>query len=218
MKDPVKIFDTTLRDGQQCPGAGMSFEDNIIFAHMAADLGIDILEAGFPSASKLDFEIVNTIAKELAPQKNNMIITGLCQLREGQIDKTLESLVPAIKKKKARLHTYFPVDPELNKASIGKKGENKNQIIKDVFNFIKKSVDAGAEVEFSPEGYSRLGSNFDFTTDLILAAVEAGATTINCPDTIGGAHRFQGNDYFVLNIVKHAQTVKKKYPRKKPQS
>ena len=210
-KNQIKIFDTTLRDGQQCPGAGMSFEDNIAYAHLASGLGVDILEAGFPSASKLDFKIVNTIAKELAP-KSDMLIAGLCQLREEQVDKTIEALSPAISHKKAKVHTYLPVDPELLRASLGEKAKDKNQLTKLVYKLIKKAVDAGCEVEFSPEGYSKMGENFDWVTELISVAIEAGANTINCPDTIGGAHRFEGEEYFVEKIKKHALIIEKKFP------
>jgi 2-isopropylmalate synthase len=183
----IKIFDTTLRDGQQCPGAGMSFEHNLEYARLACELRVDILEAGFPSASALDFEIVNTIAREYGTSKYSPIIAGLCQLRYDQIMRTIEALSPAIPFGKARLHTYVPVDPELMEASLGERAHNKVQIIRDTYEFIRAAVAGGCEVQFSPEGYSRVGENFDFTTELIRAAVDAGATTINCPDTIGGA-------------------------------
>ena len=211
----IQIFDTTLRDGQQCPGAGMSFADNIKYANLAMQLGVDVLEAGFPSASKLDFDIVNTIAKELSPQKDSPIICGLCQLREPQIDLSIQSLKPAVKYGKARLHTYVPVSPALLQASLGYKGKDKKAIIKNLTKFTKKIIQEGLEVEFSPEGYSEMGENFDFVTDLIRAAVEAGAVVINCPDTIGGAHRLQGEEYFVKKLKKHAEILKKEFPNKK---
>ena len=208
----VKIFDTTLRDGQQCPGAGMSYERNLEYARLAADLGVDILEAGFPSASRVDFEIVQAIASELAPSASAIKIAGLCQLRDEQIDRTIEALEPAIKFNKAVLHTYVPVDPDLMEASLGERANDKAGIARDVYEFIKRAADAGMDVEFSPEGYSRMGSNFGFVTDLIRAAVEAGVTTINCPDTIGGACKFQGGEYFVEKMKEHAAIVKKEFP------
>lgn len=209
----ITIFDTTLRDGQQCPGAGMSFVDNLKYARMASELGIDVLEAGFPSASKMDFDIVHTIATEIPKTGSKMVIAGLCQLRELQIDKTIEALTPAIPFKQARLHTYVPVAEELLIASLGDKAD-KQEITKNLFTFVKKAVDAGCEVEFSPEGYSRMGKNFDWVTELIFAAIEAGATTINCPDTIGGAHYFEGENYFVEHIKQHAKLVAEKFPNK----
>lgn len=210
----VIIFDTTLRDGQQCPGAGMSFEKNLEYARLAADLGVDILEAGFPSASRVDFEIVKAIAAELAPKNFATKIGGLCQLRDEQIDITIEALEPAAKHNKAVLHVYVPVDPVLMEASLGERAADKAGIARDVHDFIKRAVDAGMEVEFSPEGYSRMASNFNFVTDLIRAAVQAGVTTINCPDTIGGACKYQGPEYFVEKMKEHAAIVRKEFPQR----
>lgn len=210
----VKILDTTLRDGQQCPGAGMSFADNIQYAHLVHKLGVDILEAGFASASKTDKAIVATIAKELAPCDDSPTISSLCQTREALVDITLEALQPAIKYNKARFHLYLPVDPNLMVASLGSYAEDKNKILHDIYHMIKKAVASGTEVEFSPEGYSRMGDNFDFTTDVIRAAVSAGATIINCPDTIGGGHELQGDDYFVNKMNQHAAIIKKEFPDK----
>ncbi len=210
----VRIFDTTLRDGQQCPGAGMSFEKNLEYAHLAADVGVDILEAGFPSASKVDFDIVHTIATELPAREHSPVIAGLCQLRRAQVEKTIEALAPAVARRKAKLHVYLPVDPGLMSASLGDEAEDKSGFVKKVFEYCKLAVDAGLAVEFSPEGYSRQGENFDFVTDLIRAAVEAGADTINCPDTIGGGYRLQGEEYFVHKMTQHAKLIAAEFPDK----
>lgn len=212
MTRQIYILDTTLRDGQQSPGAGMSYEDNLHYANLAHNLKIDILEAGFPSASTTDFKIVNQIAKDMASIKSNMKISGLCQLREDQVHKTMESLTPSLAISRGRIHIYVPVDPELMSASLGKLSEDKPLIIKTVHKLIKLMTNAGFEVEFSPEGYSRMGNNFDFTTDTIRAAIEAGASVINCPDTIGGASRYEGESYFVNKIKQHAAIVKKEFP------
>lgn len=208
----VKIFDTTLRDGQQCPGAGMSFENNLAYARLAADLRVDVLEAGFPSASVLDFEIVKAIAGEMAERETSPIITALCQLRAEQVERTIESLSPIIAQKRARVHTYVPVDPTLMAASLGDKAADQNAIIKNVYDMIKMAVDAGCEAQFSPEGYSRMGTNFDFVTELIRAAVSAGATIINCPDTIGGASVMEGEEYFVKHMNRHAEIIDREFP------
>lgn len=213
-KEAIQLFDTTLRDGQQCPGAGMSFEHNIQYAILAAKIGIDILEAGFPAAGQLDFEIVQTIAKELMPLPQCPIIAALCQLREKQFDITIEALSPAIAQHKARLHTYLPVDPHLIQASLGQYAKQPKKIIEDVHRLIKHAVDSGVSVELSPEGYSRMGDNFDFVSDVIRAAVAAGASIINCPDTIGGACYLQGDDYFVENMKKHAKLIQQEFPDK----
>ncbi|MFN8549891.1 MAG: alpha-isopropylmalate synthase regulatory domain-containing protein [Candidatus Obscuribacterales bacterium] len=208
----IKIFDTTLRDGQQCPGAGMDFEHNLEYARLACALRVDVLEAGFPSASKMDFDIVRTISEEVATMEYKPTIAGLCQLREEQVIRTIESLQPLVPFGKARLHTYVPVDPELMPASLGKLADDKERIIADLYRLTRMAVDAGMEVQFSPEGYSRMRGNFDFTTDLIRAAIQAGATVINCPDTIGGASVFEGEDYFVRKMVRHAEIMRREFP------
>jgi 2-isopropylmalate synthase len=208
----IYIFDTTLRDGQQSPGAGMSFEDNLTYAQYAHELGIDILEAGFPAASQNDFNIVQTISKNMAAERSNMTIAALCQLREEQVMRTMEALHPSLSIGKARVHTYLPVDPNLMQSSLGKLANDRELIISQVYHLIHLATQSGFEVEFSPEGYSRMQDNFDFTTDVIRAAIEAGAKVINCPDTIGGASRWQGPDYFVHNMQRHADMMKQEFP------
>ena len=213
MKDDRKIaiFDTTLRDGQQCPGAGMSLEHNLEYAELVALLRVDVVEAGFPSASAVDYEIVNAIAKHYAQKDDSPTVAALCQLRDEQIDCTIESIMPLQAVERARLHTYVPVSPELMKASLGSKAD-KIIITQQVYDYVKRAVDAGLEVEFSPEGYSKQGENFDFVTDLIVAAIEAGARVINCPDTIGGGCLLEGEEYFVRKLSRHAEIIAERYP------
>ena len=126
-KQKIYIFHTTLRDSQQYPGAGMSFEDNIAYADLADKLNIDVLvEAGFPSASNTDFEIVNnTISKRMA-----VIIAGLCQFLKNQVEITMDALRPSLEIGKARVHVYLPVDPNLAQASLGSKNDNEQNIKK----------------------------------------------------------------------------------------
>jgi 2-isopropylmalate synthase len=211
-KRKVYIFDTTLRDGQQSPGAGMSFEDNLQYAEYAHELNIDVLEAGFPAASEHDFNIVHRIAKNLSLQKSHMTIAALCQLREPQVITTMTALQPSLADGKARLHTYVPVDPNLMQASLGSLAEDYAGIVARVYRLVNLAVTSGFEVEFSAEGYSRMQHNFDFTTEVIQAAVTGGARIINCPDTIGGASRWQAEDYFVVNMQRHAQIIAKEFP------
>lgn len=210
----IKIFDTTLRDGQQCPGAGMSYTKNIEYAQLASKINIDILEAGFPSASKEDFRIVNEIAKMYAQQTSSPKVAALSQLRQDQVNQTIKSLAPLIPSGRAILHVYLPVAPELMHASLGSYANDKSQILKDIQNMIHKAVTAGLEVEFSPEAYSQMGDNFDFTTQVISAAIAAGATTINCPDTIGRACYLEGEDYFVNHMNQHAAIMKARFPNR----
>ena len=212
MMNKVTIFDTTLRDGQQSPGCGMSFEANIEYAHLAHRLGIDVLEAGFPAASALDFEIVKTIATEMKGVASSMRVAGLCQLREAQVVTTIEALQPY--QENATLHFYLPVDPNLMQASLGKRADDHAGLIADVAAMAKLATDAGLKVEFSPEGYSNMGDTFDFVTDVIRAALDNGASVINCPDTIGGACEWQGKNYIVNNMNKHAELFAKEFPDK----
>ncbi|MEZ5471093.1 MAG: alpha-isopropylmalate synthase regulatory domain-containing protein [Marinicella sp.] len=208
----IKIFDTTLRDGQQCPGAGMSYTKNIEYAQLASQINIDILEAGFPSASAEDFKIVHNIAKMYAQQANSPKVAALSQLREDQVKQTIAALQPLIPTKRAIVHLYLPVAPALMEASLGAYADDKQQIFSDVSRLIHMVISAGCEVEFSPEAYSQMAENFDFTTQLISTAVAAGASTINCPDTIGRACYLQGDDYFVNHMNIHAGIIKSRFP------
>ncbi|MEZ5473373.1 MAG: hypothetical protein R3E90_16510, partial [Marinicella sp.] len=210
----IKIFDTTLRDGQQCPGAGMSYTKNIEYAQLASQINIDILEAGFPSASAEDFKIVHNIAKMYAQQANSPKVAALSQLREDQVKQTIAALQPLIPTKRAIVHLYLPVAPALMEASLGAYADDKQQIFSDVSRLIHMVISAGCEVEFSPEAYSQMAENFDFTTELISTAVAVGATTINCPDTIGRACYLQGDDYFVNHMNIHADIIKSRFPSK----
>ncbi len=212
MNNRITVFDTTLRDGQQSPGCGMSFEANIEYAHLAHQLGIDVLEAGFPSASQLDFDIVKTIASELQQMNSRMRIAGLCQLREAQVIKTMEALAPY--QDNATLHVYLPVDPNLMHASLGERAQDKAGLLKDVASMIELAATSGFKVQFSPEGYSNMGDTFDFVTDVIRTAIDSGASVINCPDTIGGACEWQAQHYIVANMNRHAEIFAKEFPHK----
>lgn len=192
----------------------MSYTKNIEYAQLACQINIDILEAGFPSASAEDFKIVNQIAHMYAQQADSPKVAALSQLREDQVKKTIQSLAPLIPTGRAILHVYLPVAPALMQASLGSYAQDKPQILKDIQSMIQLAVKAGLEVEFSPEAYSQMGENFDFTTAVISAAIAAGATTINCPDTIGRACHLEGEDYFVNHMNEHAAIMKARFPSK----
>jgi 2-isopropylmalate synthase len=208
----VKIFDTTLRDGQQCPGAAISFEQNLEYARLAHEARVDVLEAGFPAASKLDFSIVQTIANEISVAADSPVIAGLCQQRREQVERTMEALTPTLRYGKGRVHIYLPVAPALMEASLGARGERTEELVREAYDLCLLACQAGFEVEFSPEGYSRIGENFDFTTDVIRAAVQGGASVINCPDTIGGGCWLQGPNYFVTMMNRHAEIIAREFP------
>jgi len=205
----IEIFDTTLRDGQQSPKAAMSHAKNREYMRLATKIGFDIIEVGFPAASNAEFNRVKEIVQLYSNCPSSPKIAALCQLRIDQIEKTALALQYGISNNKSRIHIYVPVDPNLIQASFGNR--DKTQIIRDVYFFVKKASQMGLEVQFSLEGYSRQGENFDFSTDVIRAAYEAGATIINCPDTIGGACRREKN-YFVKQMNRHAKIIDREYP------
>ncbi len=206
----IHIFDTTLRDGQQSPGAAMSLEDNVKYAQIATKLNIDVLEAWFPSASAYEFDRVQKIIEVVG--KDWPMIVWLTQVREHLVDTTIECLLPASAYGKWRMHIYFPVDPWLIKAWLGDK--DLSQFPALVHQYCARARDAWLSVEFSPEGYSRMGDNFWFCTDIICAAIEWWATIINCPDSVWASHPRQGADYYVNHMVTHASLIKEKYPEK----
>lgn len=210
-KQKITIFDTTLRDGQQAPSAGMSMQDNLYYAALANDLNIDVLEAGFPAASKNNHETVNKICKFVVDTNSPMTIAALCQLKELQLDLTMDALAPSAKVNKARIHTYLPVDPNLMQASLGTNSPY-HKLPGELARLVGIAVTAGYEVQFSPEGYSKLGDNFDFVSDLFRAAITAGATIINFPDTIGGVSRWDSHNEFFENIKKHKQLITDEFP------
>lgn len=211
----IEIFDTTLRDGQQCPGAAMPLDKNLEFACLAREFGVDVLEAGFPASSTNEYEVVNKICKLYAKAASSPKVAALCQLRTEQFDATMRSLEPLIPLGRARLHTYLPVDPLLMLSSLGINAKSrKSELVDKLYLQVKLVVNHGIEVQFSPEGYSRMGDNFDFTTDLIRAAVSAGANIINCPDTVGGACRRQGSHFFVEHMKEHARVIESEFPER----
>lgn len=176
-KDPsrVIIFDTTLRDGEQSPGCAMNLEEKLKMARLLDELGVDVIEAGFPVASPGDFEAVNQIAKTV----KNATVCGLSRARKGDIEASGEAIKPA---KNKRIHTFISTSPLHMKYKLQMAPE-------DVLNAVKESVTAARnytdDVEWSAEDGSR--TEDDFLCRCVEAAINAGATTINIPDTVGYA-------------------------------
>ncbi len=112
-EETVSIFDTTLREGQSCPGAGMSLEANLEYARCATRFGVNVLEVGFPSSSALDFQTVSTLVHELSSEKSGPTLAALSPLCDQAIERTLEALAPAIAQGRGRLHLYIPIDLQL---------------------------------------------------------------------------------------------------------
>lgn len=173
MSRKVLIFDTTLRDGEQSPGASMSASDKLVFAKQLASLGVDIIEAGFPVSSPEQFDGVNRIAKEV----EGPIIAALARAVEEDIRVAYEAIKPA---KRKRIHTFIATSPIHMEYKLKKTPAEVIELTKRAVAYAKSLTD---DVEFSAEDATR--SDLNFLKEVFLCAVEAGATTINIPDTVG---------------------------------
>ena len=169
----VVIFDTTLRDGEQSPGAAMHLEEKLRIAKMLEELGVDVMEAGFPIASKGDFEAVNAIAKVV----KNSTVCGLARAHVKDIDRAAEALKPAAH---SRIHTFISTSPLHMKFKLQMEPEKVLQAVIDSVTHARKLCD---DVEWSAEDGSR--TEHDFLCRCVEAAIKAGARTINIPDTVG---------------------------------
>ena len=172
-KDKVYIFDTTMRDGEQSPGASMSVEEKIQISRVFDDMGIDIIEAGFPITSPGDFEAVSAISKGL----KNSIPCGLARAKKKDIDACYESLKFA---KRFRIHTFISTSPVHMKHKLNMTDEQVIDAVKESVTYAKKFTD---DVEWSCEDGTR--TTLDFMCKTIELAIKCGATTINIPDTVG---------------------------------
>ena len=172
-KDKVFIFDTTMRDGEQSPGASMSVEEKIQISRVFDEMGIDIIEAGFPISSPGDFEAVSAISKSV----KNSIPCGLARATKKDIDACHESLKFA---KRFRIHTFISTSPVHMKHKLNMTNEQVLGAIKESVTYAKKFTD---DVEWSCEDGTR--TDLDFMYKTIELAIKCGATTINIPDTVG---------------------------------
>jgi 2-isopropylmalate synthase len=172
-KDRVVIFDTTLRDGEQSPGATMTHEEKLEVAELLDQMGVDIIEAGFPIASNGDFEAVNEIAK----RTKKAVVCGLARAGQGDIDRAGEAVKPARRK---RIHTFLSTSPVHMKWKLQLPPEDVYRLVISSVTRAKSYTD---DVEWSPEDASR--TEHDFLCRCVEAAIKAGATTINMPDTVG---------------------------------
>ena len=171
----IVIFDTTLRDGEQSPGASMNTAEKIEIAHALVDLGVDIIEAGFPIASPGDFEAV----REIAQQVRGAVICGLARANAKDIDRAWEALQDA---EQARIHVFLATSAIHREFKL-KMG--KDEIIRRTIAEVQRAKSYCDNVEFSPEDAAR--TELDFLTEVVTAAIDAGATTVNIPDTVGYA-------------------------------
>ncbi len=172
-QDHVLIFDTTLRDGEQSPGATMSHSEKLEIAEMLDDMGVDIIEAGFPIASEGDFAAVSEIAK----RARNSVICGLSRAATGDIDRAAEALRAA---KRGRIHTFISTSPLHMKYKLQMEPEDVLDVIATSVAHARSHTD---DVQWSPEDGTR--TEHDFLCRAVETAIKAGATTINIPDTVG---------------------------------
>jgi 2-isopropylmalate synthase len=169
----IRIFDTTLRDGEQSPGATLTLGEKLEIASLLETMGVDVIEAGFPIASDGDFESV----KQIAERVTKSVVCGLARSNVKDIDRAGQAIKPAAR---GRIHVFCATS-KIHREHKLKKG--KEEILKLSVESIKHALTYTSDVEFSPEDASR--TELDFLEEMTHAAIEAGATTINIPDTTG---------------------------------
>src|SRR5687767_3975859 len=173
--DRLIIFDTTLRDGEQAPGIALTPDEKVAIAHQLAKLRVDILEAGFAASSPGDFEAVSRIANEV----RGPVIASLARAHPDDIDKAYEALKGA---DKFRIHVFMSTSPIHMEKMLRM---SPDEVFRASVEGVRRARQYTDDIEFSPQDATR--SDPDFMISVCRAAVEAGATTINIPDTVGFA-------------------------------
>jgi 2-isopropylmalate synthase len=172
-EEKIIIFDTTLRDGEQAPGASLSISEKLEIAQQLAILGVDVIEAGFPVSSPVQFEATRLVAEQVTKPT----IAGLARADEKDIEAAGKAVAPA---KKRRIHTFIATSPIHMKYKLNKTSA---EVLKMAVAAVKLAKTFTDDVEFSPEDACR--SEVSFLIEVLTAAIEAGATTLNIPDTVG---------------------------------
>lgn len=173
--DRLIIFDTTLRDGEQAPGCSMTDREKIRVARALAELGVDVIEAGFPAASDGDFESVRLIAREI----RGPVICGLARCGGNDIERAWQALREA---ERPRLHVFIATSPIHRQFKLGMSRE---EVIRRAVEGVRVARALCDDVEFSAEDAAR--TEPDYLAEVITAVIDAGATTVNIPDTVGYA-------------------------------
>src|ERR1700729_3874271 len=171
--DQVLIFDTTLRDGEQSPGCSMTAPEKLRVARALAELGVDVIEAGFPAASRGDFESVQTVAREVP----GPIICALARCNPEDIEVAARALAPAPRQ---RLHVFLTTSAIHRQYKLNMAQE---EILRLAASGVARARELCADVEFSPEDASR--TELEFLAQVVEVAIAAGASTVNIPDTVG---------------------------------
>src|SRR5215475_9099426 len=182
-QDRVVIFDTTLRDGEQCPGATMTHDEKLEVAELLDTMGVDIIEAGFPIASEGDFAAV----QEIARRTRNAVVCGLARAGFKDIDRCAEAIKPA---RRGRIHTFLSTSPVHMKWKLQKEP---HEVYEMVIAQVTRARNHTDDVEWSCEDGTR--TEHDFLFRCVEAAINAGASTINIPDTVGYS---TPEEYFAL--------------------
>jgi len=172
-EEKVIIFDTTLRDGEQSPGASLSVTEKLEIAQQLALLGVDVIEAGFPVSSPAQFESTQLVARRV----HGPVIAALARANEKDITEAAKAVKPA---KRKRIHTFIATSPIHMKHKLKKSGR---QVLKMAVDSVRLAGSLVKDVEFSPEDACR--SEMSFLVEVLEAVIEAGATTLNIPDTVG---------------------------------
>ncbi len=196
MTEQVYIFDTTLRDGEQSPGASMNTNEKLRLAIQLEKLGVDVIEAGFPAASEGDFEAVSRIAGKLERTE----VAALCRAGKDDIDKAWGAIKNAAKPK---IHTFIATSDIHLKYKLKM---NRDQVVQAAVDAVKYAKSLTENIEFSAEDGSR--SDRDFLCKVFGAAIEAGATVINLPDTVGYAIPGEFSD-LVRYVLDHTPNMHK---------
>ena len=171
----IRIFDTTLRDGEQCPGASMNRDEKLAVAHQLARLKVDVIEAGFPAASQDDFAGVKAISEQV----KGPAIAGLARAMKSDIERTADAIAPA---EKGRIHTFIATSP-IHMAH--KLNMSPDQVLERAVEAVRLARNFTDDVEFSAEDAVR--TDMDFLCRVTEAVIAAGAGTVNIPDTVGYA-------------------------------
>ncbi|HOS41538.1 MAG TPA: 2-isopropylmalate synthase, partial [Spirochaetota bacterium] len=197
-KNKVIIFDTTLRDGEQSPGFSMNIEEKLHFANQLIRLGVDVIEAGFPIASKGDFEAV----RQIAEMARGVQIAGLARANNDDIDTAWEAIKNA---ESPRIHTFISssdihIEHQLKKSRA--------QVLEQAVRAVERAKSYTANVEFSPMDATR--SDRAYLAEMVGAVIAAGAVTVNIPDTVGYTVPSEFHDiiaYLMKNVKNIEQAV-----------
>ena len=195
--ETVQIFDTTLRDGEQSPGFSMNREEKLRLAHAIEELGVDVLEAGFPIASPGDLEATRAVAAEIKGCR----VAALARAVQADVDAALRGLEPAAK---PRLHCFLSTSDLHLSAKLRM---TRQEALDRITKMVRYGKERCEEVEFSAEDASR--TDFDYLCDVVKAVIECGATIVNLPDTVGYSTPDEYADLFrrVRERVGHPHVV-----------